>query len=74
MLDLFGIYGFVAVTSFICNLVVLSFGKTGEEDFDSRLKTSALMAILWPVTLVYLGNSLVQDAIEKYIKKSKKGE
>ncbi|WOL22635.1 hypothetical protein [Escherichia phage vB_EcoM_JNE01] len=75
MMTFFGIYGFVAICSFVCNFIVLNWGCFKDELITIiSLQSAALMAIIWPVTLVYLLISLVRDVKDKYVKNSKKGE
>lgn len=67
----FAIYGFVAIVSFVTNFLVLNWGCFKDEIMIlMSLQTAALMAIIWPVTMVYLFISITKGIINKF-KRSK---
>jgi hypothetical protein len=71
MMTFFAIYGFVAIVSFVTNFLVLNWGCFKDEIMIlMSLQTAALMAIIWPVTMVYLFISITKGIINKF-KRSK---
>lgn len=70
MTTFFAIYGFVAFCSFICNFLVLNWKCFKDEIITvMSLQSAALMAIIWPVTMVYLFISITKDIISHFKRK-----